>query len=80
MLSTKGLTANTSLKVSKKGASYKPQASSMQNNANSWALVQAAFKANSSQTIGGLTSVLVKQANHGNFVGYAIRRGWLLPK
>jgi len=80
MQSTKGLTANTALKVSKKGAAYKPQANSMQNNNNSWGLVQAAFAANGKQTYGTLVTALRDQANHGNFIGYCIRRGWLVTK
>ena len=79
MYSTKTVTSATVLTIGKKGAAYNPQASSMQNNAQSWAVVQAAFKANSVQTYGGLVTAL-KANNHGNFAGYCIRRGWLLPK
>ena len=79
MQSTKTVTSATTITVSKKGLAYNPQASSMQNNAASWAIVQAAFKANPVQTYGSLVTAL-KAVNHGNFAGYCIRRNWLLPK
>ena len=78
--STKGLTAKTVVTVSKTGAAYKGSASSAQNNNASWATVQAHFAANKVVTFGALQQLLKQQHNHQNFVGYAVRRGWLTPK
>lgn len=76
--STKGLKANTVLHVTAKGSKYNPSASSMQNNAQSWAVVTATCGAKGA-TFGALVTA-AKVNNHGNFVGYAVRRGWLAAK
>lgn len=76
--STKGLKATTVLVVTAKGSKYNPSANSMQNNAASWAVVQQAAGTKGA-TFGALVTA-AKVNNHGNFVGYAVRRGWLAPK
>jgi len=75
--STKGLTTKSALVLTKKGQSYSPRATSVQDNAASWDLVKGAMS--KPQTMGSLQTLL-KQRNHANFVGYAVRRGWLAAK
>ena len=77
--STKGLKANTVLHVTAKGSKYNPSANSMQNNAASWQLVTAACGTKGA-TFSSLQGQLQTAVNHGNFVGYAVRRGWLAAK
>ncbi len=65
--------------IGAKGAKYNPKSSSMQDNAATWATVQGAL-AKGAQTFGSLQKLCKETHNHGNFVGYAIRRKWLAVK
>jgi len=76
MQSTKTLSQATKLVVNPKLA-YRPAANTAQNNTQSWATVTAAL-AKGPQTYGQLQTLLATAHNHSPFVGYAVRRGWLI--
>lgn len=75
--STRGLSATAALTLT--GKPYNPSANSMQNNAASWATLQAYFKANKVVTYGKLQAHLQQTHNHGNFVGWCVRQGRVAP-
>lgn len=58
---------------------YRPAANTAQGNVASWELVQKALK-KGPQTRLQLEALLTKERNHKPFIGYAIRRGWLIAK
>ena len=79
MQSTKALAANTVLVVTKTGAAYTPNATTAQNNAQSWAFIKAQI-AKGNNTYGGLQQAIAKAHNHAPMVGYTVCRGWLAAK
>lgn len=56
---------------------YNPSANTAQGNATTWATIQKALK-KGPQTRKQLTTLVTAQHNHAPFIGYAIRRGWLI--
>lgn len=62
----------------KVGKPYAPRATTAQGNATTWAAIQAAMAANG----GNCTMAQLQQAvapyNHAPFIGYCLRRGWLV--
>ena len=77
MQTSKQVQLTTKLVVNAK-KQYNPSPSTAQNNAQSWATVQGAL-AKGPQTRQQLQTLLQTQHNHAPFIGYAIRRGWLVP-
>ena len=76
--STRNIKATAKVTISKTGAKYSPSAASAQNNKDSWDTLKNALK--QPQTLGSLQATLKAQHNHAPFVGYCIRRGWLVAK
>jgi len=57
---------------------YNPNPETAQGNSTSWGIVKACL-ANGPKTRKVLEQALVER-NHTPFIGYAIRRGWLVEK
>ena len=58
------------------GKSYRPAANTLNDTQTTWESVQALLSTGA-VTRGELTNHLKEKHNHADFVGYAIRRGWL---
>lgn len=65
--------------VYKVGKAYNVRPGTAQDNARSWAAVQAVLAEKGGAATRGDIVTAVQQFNHAPFVGYAIRRGWLVP-
>lgn len=76
MQTSKNVGANDKLKVNAKKA-YKPSANSAQDNDKSWDVIKKEL-AKGPKTRAHLEATLKKECNHKPFVGYCIRRGWLV--
>ena len=79
-MQTSKTTPNTATLVINTKKPYTPNVNTAQNNAASWAVIQGALKGGKPVTRLALTQLLATQCNHAPFVGYAIRRGWLVTK
>ena len=77
--STKGLSATAVVTLTKAGTTFNPSATSMQANATTWATITGAL-ATGPQTVAQLVTLCQQNHNHGNFVGYCLRRGKLAVK
>ena len=63
------------------GKAYRPAKDTMDDTQRTWITVQELMAANTGGiTRKELTANLKEQYNHGSFVEYAIRRGWLVAK
>ena len=62
------------------GRVYHPAKTTMDDTQRTWLTVQEILNAaeNSQATRAAITEQLMEKYNHGSFVGYAIRRGWLV--
>ncbi len=61
------------------GRVYRPAKATMDDTKRTWLTVQEILKASKKGvTRADLTAQLKEVHNHGSFVGYAIRRGWLV--
>ena len=75
---------NVNYKLGKKGAAHTPRVGN-QNNAASWAGLQAALKAGKGSATGAEIIAAIREANPenmGNAIGYtkyAVRNQWLVP-
>lgn len=78
-ISIRGLAPTTKLSVSKAGLSYNPSSNTAQDNAQSWATVQAQISAGNN-TYAGLQAYLKKAHNHAPVVGWFVATGKLNAK
>lgn len=65
--------------VYKAGKPYNVRQGTAQANDRSWQAIQAVLAAQGGQATRAEIQAAVAQYNHGPFVGYCIRRGWLAP-
>lgn len=65
--------------VYKAGKAYNVRAGTAQDNSRSWAAIQAVLQQAGGQASRAAIVAAVTPFNHAPFVGYAIRRGWLVP-
>jgi hypothetical protein len=63
--------------VTAKGLNYSGNAGSTHNTAATWAFVQAHLAANKGCTKQQLFVAVQAKYNHGCFINYALRSGWL---
>ena len=75
MQTSKTTKATATLIASKKP--YKPAKNTAQENTVTWATIQEAL-AKGPQTRAALETLVKEKHNHKPFIGYAIRRGWLV--
>lgn len=61
------------------GKAYNVRPNTASDNAATWALLQGALTAAGGKLTRAELQAVAQQRNHVNFVGYAIRRGWLVP-
>lgn len=77
MTTSKNVQATDVLAISKKP--YRPSATSAQGNDQSWEIVKKMVSKGKCTRL-DLEKALAEQRNHKPFVGYALRRGWLVAK
>lgn len=61
------------------GKAYNVRNGTAQDNVRSWQAIQAVLQANGGQATRADITAAVTPYNHAPFVGYAIRRGYLVP-
>ena len=62
------------------GKPYNVRPNTAADNSATWALLQGVLKAGGGTATRAELQAAALQRNHVSFVGYAIRRGWLVPK
>lgn len=63
----------------KAGKPYNVRPNTAADNSATWELVKATLAANEGTATRAALQDAVKARNHVSFIGYAIRRGWLVP-
>lgn len=62
------------------GKAYNVRPGTAQDNSRSWQAIQACLQANGGTATRAQLHAAVSQYNHVPFVGYCIRRAWLVPQ